>query len=52
MFAKAIDILTRAMSKEELVKLHEEWNCDVYNSFFHEYEEKLNEIAPEEFINL
>lgn len=49
MFPKAVEILLRSMSKQELLKLHEEWNADPHLSFFHEFEERLSKVAPEIF---
>lgn len=50
-FDKAIDTLFKTLTKDELLSLHESWDGDAYDSFFHEFTERLNYIAPEAFEN-
>lgn len=52
MFKKAIETLIQNMTKDELVKLHEQWDGDAYNSFFHEFSDQVERIAPEVFSDI
>lgn len=52
MFKKAIEALMQNMTKDEIVKLHEAWDSDAYNSFFHEFSEQVERIAPESFSDI
>lgn len=49
MFAKAVDILFKSLSKQELIEFHEKLDSDPHNSFLHEFAEKLSKVAPEVF---